>query len=172
MPMMADFLRRLWQREGHYSNHPDDPGGRTQWGISAAAFPEAWAHGPPTQEDAAEIYTQVFYTRPGLDKIPDLHLREQVFDFGVNAGVKVAMTALQRVVGAAEDGRLGPETLSRIAQYPAGTLFGLPIPGTVALNLAYEAARSTYYSRLVQRRSSLLPFLSGWLARAAAFRQV
>lgn len=174
---MADFslkslIGRLWRREGYYSNHPADMGGETYLGISRRAFPELWVDGPPSPAKAERVYETVFYTSPGLEQIPDPHLREQMFDFGVNAGPVQAIKLLQILVGTAPDGKLGPKTLAAIPNYPSSTLYGVPISSTLALNLAYEAARVLYYAKLVRKDPSQAAFINGWLARAVSLRSV
>lgn len=167
---LTGFLTRLFTREGGRSNHVSDRGGETAYGISKRAFPEVWANGPPTREDAERVYRTVFYTSPGIDQIPDLHLREQVFDFGVNAGPKQAVQLLQLLLGVVADGVLGPETLKKLHAYPAGVLYGVTLPPMVNLNLAYETARVAYYAKLVQKDPAQAVFLRGWQSRATSLR--
>ncbi len=166
------FLDRLIIREGGYANHPDDPGGQTMWGVSEAHFPALWRDGPPTQNAAREVLWKTFYLDPGLDKLDDEHLREQIFDFGVNAGPSTAIAVLQVVVDAVPDGKLGPKTLAKVSTYPPGHLYGIDIPPMVSLNLAYETARAAYYARITKKNPSNASFLSGWLSRAASLRTV
>lgn len=166
------MLNRLWQREGPYSDHEYDRGGRTIWGVSERAFPELWAHGPPSRAAATDLYRRVFYDGPQLPLLSDPYLREQVFDFGVNAHPRTAIRTLQQLVGAQADGVLGPETLAKVAAYPPQPFYGTLLPGPVALNLDYEAARVGYYARLAQRTPSQLVFLQGWLTRAFSLREV
>lgn len=169
---LTSFIKRLFLREGLRSNHPDDRGGETYLGISKKFFPDLWKDGPPTPEKAERAYETVFYTSPGLDAIPDPHLREQMFDFGVNAGPKQAVRLLQILVGASPDGVLGPQTLERLTQYPPGELYGFALPPMTNLNLAYESARVAYYAKLAKKDPAQLTFLSGWIARAMSLRKV
>src|SRR5581483_11552457 len=100
------------KREGRETNDPDDSGGQTDYGISKAAHPEAWADGKVTEAEAREIYADE-YLKP-FAQIPDRFLQEQLADFGVNSGVKTAAETLQRILGVPVDGNIGPQTLKAI----------------------------------------------------------
>jgi len=92
--MRANFKRALeftLRYEGGYSNDPDDPGGRTIYGISERAHPEAWKHGPPTFEQAAAIYRRDYWDRCGCDELQD-GLDVAMFDTAVNVGAGRAQT--------------------------------------------------------------------------------
>jgi lysozyme family protein len=170
--LVRTLIDRLFKREGGYSNDPDDAGGRTYHGISERAHPEAWQDGTVTPDEEERIYDKDYLSGPGIDKIPDPILREQVFDFGVNAGTHTAVSLLQRLVGAKQDGMIGPDTLHRIAMFPSCILYGQFLPPITHLNLAYETARCDAYARLVKAKPSQAKFLVGWLARATSFRSL
>lgn len=93
-----------------------DAGGRTQYGISEKANPEAWEDGKVTEEEAREIYERKYVLAPKFHLIPDEALRAQLVDFGVNSGPMIAIMKLQKIVGADVDGIIGPDTLGRLAQ--------------------------------------------------------
>ena len=140
---MPDFINEIIEREGGSTetNDPDDSGGRTKYGISENAHPEAWADGDVTLPEAREIYQRVYILAEHFDKIANLPLQHQVVDFGVPHGADKATRLLQQVLGVSIDGELGPQTLQAIQQYPAGKLFGVDVPGIVLLNLAFRDAR-------------------------------
>lgn len=164
------FIDEIIEREGAETNDPDDSGGRTKFGISEKAHPEAWVDGPPTLEKAEAIYKSVYILSEKFNTIPDMHLRHQVIDFGVPSGPDTAARVLQQVVGVKIDGEIGPKTLEKIANYPSGTLFGVPVPGSVLLNLAFRDAREIFYATLAKRRPKDLKFLLGWIKRAQEFK--
>jgi lysozyme family protein len=111
------------QYEGGYVNHPKDPGGITNLGITKKVY-EAWMKRPVTDfemrnlsvEDVAPVYRVGYWDRLKCD---ELHIGVDlvVFDFGVNAGVTRSTKFLQEIVGAVPDGVIGPKTLSRARDY-------------------------------------------------------
>ncbi len=104
--------------EGGFVDHPSDPGGATNLGITRATL--AKARGRPasvadvralTQAQAGTIYRRLYWDAVKADELPP-GLDLAVFDFAVNSGPAPAVRALQAVVGAAEDGRIGPDTIA------------------------------------------------------------
>lgn len=169
---MSDFIDDIIRREGgdKETNDPADSGGRTKYGISERAHPEAWADGDVTHDEARVIYRKTYILAEKFDQIKDEWLRHQVIDFGVPSGPDTAARMLQQVVGVKVDGVIGPKTLEAIENYPAGTLFGVPVPGKVLLNLAFRDARTLFYAALAKKRPKDLKWLLGWIRRAFEFK--
>lgn len=103
----------LLGHEGGYSNHPNDPGGETMWGITRrVALKEGYTgdmHVLP-KELAKDIYRRKYWDAVKADSLPDA-LRFSVFDAAVNSGVQQAVRWLQVAVDVVDDGVLGPMTL-------------------------------------------------------------
>lgn len=156
--IISDVIKR--EGGATVTQNPNDQGGRTQYGISEKANPEAWADGKVTAEEARAIYESKYLKGPGFDKISDVKLQAQLVDFGVNSGPRIAIQKLQGVIGAAVDGVLGPHTLELLAKLN---------PRDVSNNLV--AARVRMIGRIVQKNPSQLQFLYGWLDRALQFLQ-
>lgn len=136
-----------------------DTGGRTQFGISERANPEAWADGKVTEEEAREIYERKYVKAPKFDLIPDEALRAQLVDFGVNSGPMVAIMKLQQIIGADVDGRIGPDTLGRLAASDISRVRVLLVGERIRL-----------IGRVVVRDpKQQLGNLNGWLNRALEF---
>lgn len=105
---------RLMGHEGGYSNHPDDPGGETMWGITAAVARENGYTGPMQMlpvDTAKAIYKKLYWDAVRADDLPPT-IRYHVFDAAVNSGVGQAARWLQRAVGVPDDGRVGPITFN------------------------------------------------------------
>lgn len=98
---------RLIGNEGGYVNHPADPGGETNWGISKRSYPTVDIKNL-SRAQAKEIYRQDFWLAAGQDIAPAVAF--QVFDAAVNHGISTAIRFLQRAVGAADDGHWGPNS--------------------------------------------------------------
>lgn len=119
-------LKQVLKYEGGFSDHKDDPGGPTNKGITQAVY-DAWQkkNGLPTQSvrnisDAAvaAIYRQEYWDRIRGDDLPD-GVDFAVFDYAVNSGVSRAAKTLQSVVGVAQDGQIGPQTIQAAKDYVA-----------------------------------------------------
>lgn len=106
------------RHEGGYVDHPDDPGGATNMGITHRTL-AAWRGVERctrdevralTVEEAKEIYRANYWNALNCDQLPagvDL----VTFDFGVNAGVGRSARMLQRILSVAADGQIGPITV-------------------------------------------------------------
>lgn len=119
----SKLLPLLWAHEGGYVDHPKDPGGATNFGITFNTL-QAYRGRKITKADvraltkieAAAIYKQEYWDRIWGDKLPS-GLDYAVFDDTVNSGAKRAITRLQRVLGMTGkdvDGLMGSETLDRV----------------------------------------------------------
>lgn len=111
-----DAFEKLIGHEGGYSNHPDDPGGETMFGVTARV---ARANGyAGSMRDlplvvAKSIYRASYWDTVRADELPDA-VRFDVFDASVNSGPGQAIRFLQRATGSTDDGRLGPLTMRAI----------------------------------------------------------
>lgn len=169
---MSDFIDEIIEREGgeKETNDPADSGGRTKFGISEKAHPEAWADGTVTRDEARDIYRKVYILAERFDKIEDQSLFHQVVDFGVPHGPDAATRLLQQLVGVSADGVLGQKTIEAVANYPSGKLFGVDVPGKVLLNLAFRDARVIYDVTIAKKRPKDQKFVLGWVKRAQEFK--
>lgn len=100
-----DALRRLLVHEGGYSNHPSDPGGPTNFGITIADYrayvkPDATADDVRnmTVDGAKRIYRKRYWDAQRCDELP-AGVDYSVFDYGVNSGIGRSGKVLRRVVG-------------------------------------------------------------------------
>lgn len=118
----------ILKHEGGYVDHPKDPGGATNMGITHLTL-AAWRGRAVTKQDvrnltrqeAEDIYRARFWQPISADRMPpgvDL----VTFDAAVNSGPSRGATWTQRAVGATQDGRIGPLTLAAIASTPATTV--------------------------------------------------
>lgn len=115
----------LLGHEGSYSNHENDPGGETMWGVTIAVARAHGYSGPmkdmPT-DVAKAIYKKSYWDAVNAEELPP-SVRYAVFDAAVNSGVRTAVQWLQQSVGATPDGVLGPKTLVAINEVnPDGLL--------------------------------------------------
>lgn len=99
------------EKEGGYVNHPNDPGGETNFGISKRAFPEVDIKNL-TIGHAKHIYEMYYWHKVKAEGLP-VSLRLVVFDCAVNQGPGFAARALQSCLGITEDGIIGDETVNK-----------------------------------------------------------
>lgn len=114
-------LKWVLAHEGGYVNHPKDPGGATNMGVTQRTYNAYRARrGLPAQsvrgiasDEVAEIYKTQYWDAVRADDLP-AGLDYAVFDYAVNSGPSRAMKDLQREVGAAPDGINGMRTMEGV----------------------------------------------------------
>lgn len=113
-----ECLRLVLMHEGGYVNHPRDPGGATNFGITQRTY-DAHRRRKAAQlqsvkfinrDDVTAIYREMYWDRIRGDDLPK-GVDYAVFDFTVNSGPGRAIPAFQRAIGAVPDGLIGPVTL-------------------------------------------------------------
>jgi lysozyme family protein len=170
---MADF-RRTWRFlkrwEGGYVDHPSDPGGATNHGLSLRWYkqtvdPEATKETirALTEEDAISIVEDYWWKGKLYYAIQSQDIADRYFGFVFNMGPRNATRILQRAVNKescttiAVDGVLGPLTVEATnAIYPAKLLTSL------------RAEAEAFYKRLIKKKPAFNVFENGWLRRANA----
>lgn len=153
-------LAQVLKHEGGFVNHPADPGGMTNLGVTKKVY-EAWVGHPVseaimrslTPQHVKALYKANYWDAVKGDDLP-FGVDLCVFDFAVNAGVNRASRYLQLMTGAASDGKIGPNTLRQLQQYVR--THNLPH----AVN-RYQDLREAYYRKL----RHFPTFGRGWLRR-------
>lgn len=149
-------LSMLLKHEGGFVNHPSDPGGMTNLGVTQKTYNDF--HGirldeqgmrQLTKADVEPIYKKNYWLRCHCHELPS-GVDWAVFDWAVNSGTGRAAKALQKAVGAVEDGSIGPQTLEAVK-------------GVEAVNIINRMAiyREEFYRSL----STFDTFGKGWLRR-------
>ncbi|MEA2858279.1 MAG: hypothetical protein QOC72_318 [Methylobacteriaceae bacterium] len=110
-------LKFTLQFEGGFVDNPKDPGGATNLGVTQgtlsmflgrhATLEEVKALTP---QKVAPIYKLKFWDHVNGDDLP-IGVDLAVFDFGVHSGPARGAMGLQRALGLADDGKVGPVTL-------------------------------------------------------------
>jgi lysozyme family protein len=151
-------LKVILKHEGGYVNHPRDPGGETNLGVTRRVW-QTWVGRTDvdmralTPAKVAPLYKAHYWDKVSGDDFPPA-LALVLFDFGVNAGVSRAAKLLQRIVGAVADGQIGRGTRQAVQAY-------VTAHGLAKLIEAYSEARRDYYRAL----STFDTFGRGWLRR-------
>jgi lysozyme family protein len=111
-------LAAVLVHEGGYVNHPRDPGGATNKGVTQAVYDgfrvkHGMAKRSVREIEGAEvhkIYKAQYWDAVKGDELPS-GVDYCVFDFAVNSGVSRAAKFLQSAVGVKQDGQIGFATL-------------------------------------------------------------
>ena len=118
----SEALQHVLKHEGGYSNLESDPGGETNFGITVAVARENGYLGDMRtipMSVVESIYKRKYWDKVRADEMPE-SVRFALFDYAVNSGPGAAIRALQRVLGVADDGVLGPMTLAAAQAQSAG----------------------------------------------------
>lgn len=156
-------FKNMLQDEGGYSNHPADPGGMTNLGVTAENW-KAWTGSQPSEadmraltvNDVKPMYKAMYWDKVWGDKLPS-GVDYALFDFAVNSGPYRAISFIQKLVGTAQDGVMGPKTFDAISKADAGDLV---------------AQLSDARLRFLKGLSTFAVFGKGWSTRVARVRGI
>jgi lysozyme family protein len=175
MAMPVAFNRALEMvlaHEGGFVDHPADPGGATNRGVTQATY-DAYRKrkGIPkrsvkdiTVEELKEIYFNGYWRPAMCPEMPNEALATLMFDAAVNHGPAQAIKFLQQAsaVPAAQcDGKWGPVTRTRVIAAAANI-------STLIDECLLQ--RERFYRLIVERRPQLGAFLRGWMNRIVSLR--
>lgn len=151
-------LPKLLIHEGGLSNHPKDPGALTMKGVTQRTY-DAYRRrkGLPLRSvalisdvEVREIYREQYWNVIKGDQLP-AGVSYVVFDGAVNSGAAQSIKWLQRALGVAADGVIGPTTLAAANRYPDNDLL---IANIISRRLAFQKSLNTwtYFGKGWERR--------------------
>lgn len=151
------------KHEGGFVNHPKDPGGMTNLGVTRRVWEDYVEH--PVSEAEMRALTpsavEPLYRRNYWDAVRGDALPSGVdfamYDFAVNSGPSRAIRYAQKVAGAKQDGVIGPQTIEKIEAF-------CDEHGAAAFVDAYCAARLAF----LQDLATFKTFGKGWKRRVDA----
>lgn len=170
-------LKKILVYEGGFINHPSDPGGATNLGITIGtlkSFNKQFNYGDfdndgdidvndvkllNTPDKVAPIYKKYFWDVLKLDTYPS-KIDFLMFDFSVNSGPGNAARILQRSLKVKDDGQIGLKTIAALNAMDIQTL---------VQSLLTE--RKIFYDKLVARHPDQLIFYDGWINRITKLKQ-
>ena len=164
--LFRQAVQFVFRWEGGLSSDLDDPGGRTNHGISQRLLTQIRDPRPPdalTQQDATDLYQQHFWL-PLLCVKQPAPIALTTFDAAVNCGPANAARWLQQALASpavVPDGAIGRKTIRALK---ARVLFD---PGAIpTLIHAAITSRRLYYCTLARNRPDpFSKYLAGWTAR-------
>jgi lysozyme family protein len=158
-PKFRKALEKTLHHEGGLSDHPQDRGGRTNYGVTQKTY-DAFRRttGKPLRtvdliedHEITAIYYDNYWTPCACEALPD-RLSECVFDMAVNSGPWNAKLTLQRAVMVRADGVIGPVTLRAIKETPD-------------VVLRFLKRRGAFIQEIIMTRPTQVAFLEGWINR-------
>lgn len=162
----ARALSRALVHEGGFVNHPKDPGGATNNGVTQRVYdgfrdrrnlPKR-SVAQITNDEVGEIYRRQYWDAIKGDALPD-GVDYVVFDGAINSGPAQSVKWLQRALGTVKvDGALGEATLAAVEDYPDHDQL---IALMIGRRLAFLQALGTWST-----------FGRGWVARVAQVKQI
>lgn len=153
--------------EGGFVDHPADPGGRTNKGITQRVYDD-WRsrQGQATRDvklvedsEVRAIYEAGYWLPPRCDLL-ERPLDLVQFDTAVNMGAGRAVRFLQTAVRCGVDGDFGKGTLDAVKACDPGAAIA-----------TYCDTREAFYRRIVEKKPDQVVFLKGWLNRLNALRR-
>jgi lysozyme family protein len=156
-----DCLELVLKHEGGFVNHPKDPGGMTNLGVTKKVW-EDWI-GHEADEKAmraltpaivAPMYEMKYWRTSYCEKLPR-GLSLLVFSMAVNAGAGRSVKLLQDAIGVVADGVIGPNTMAKINEANVEVLID-----------KFSEARTSFYKGL----KTFPVFGKGWLSRTESER--
>jgi lysozyme family protein len=167
---MADFLpafEQMIKDEGGYVLHEvqGDTGGATYAGIARNKNPHwnGWPYidrkefGGPLTSMVRDFYKVEFWDKMRGDEIREQEIANSIFNFGVNAGMGMAVKLAQLVVNATPDGGIGPKTVELLNQQNPSDF-----------RKSYALTKIARYVEICNKNPIQVKFLKGWLNRTLA----
>jgi lysozyme family protein len=162
-------LDEVLRHEGGYADHPGDPGGATNMGITRKTLARWrkispwWKLAKPEvralkRAEAGRIYRALYWARCKTSSLP-AGLDLALFDFAVNSGPDRAVRTLQGLLNVVADGSIGPLTLSALK-------LRIATIGATGLIDALCDRRLSFLTRL----ATFATFGKGWRRRVEAIR--
>jgi lysozyme family protein len=151
-------FKLMLKSEGGFVNHPSDPGGMTNLGVTKATW-ENWVGRESdeaemrglTPEKVEPLYKKKYWDAVRSDELP-VGLDYLLFDFAVNAGAGRAIKTLQTAIGVTPDGGFGPMTMAAVQAVEPNELIE-----------RFSQAKEDFYRSL----TTFATFGKGWLNRVA-----
>lgn len=167
---LGKCLEEILRFEGGYADHPKDPGGATNMGITRKTLARwrsisPWWQLPKAevkalkQREVTAIYKAGYWDRVAGNVLPG-GLDLALFDFAVNSGPVRAIKTLQRELKVRVDGAIGPITLGAIRAKIAKV-------GVATLIQAVCTRRLSFLMRL----ATFAVFGRGWKRRVTTLQR-
>jgi len=151
----------LMKLEGGFSDDADDPGGRTNYGISQKQYPSLDI-AALTKDEAREIYRRDYWNPIRLDEVSNDFVAAEALEQSVHMGPTQAIKNIQTALnylgeGLTVDGVMGPNTLHAVNEWSA--------KDHVAFLKVLNGVQFTLYLGMVEKNPKLKKYARGWTRR-------
>lgn len=109
------------------------------------------------QASVVEFYKREFWDKMKLDMVTSQKKADEMMVFGVNTHPVIAVKVAQRIVGALQDGVIGPKTLKALNEFDDDVF-----------SETFDVLEKVHYDKIVERKPEKVIFLKGWRNRAVA----
>ena len=109
------------------------------------------------RELVEELYKTKYWDVAKLDSMDSQHKANEIFIFGVNAGMKIAIKTAQQIVWATDDGIVGSKTLELINKFDEAQF-----------DLMYDEREILHYDEIIASKPEQKIYANGWRNRAIA----
>jgi lysozyme family protein len=158
-------LMHVLVHEGGYVDHPQDPGGATNKGVTLTVLQRFYGASMGTDDLRAitdaqleHIYKTGYWDKCRCDDLPD-GADYVVFDQAVNSGPGRSAKWLQVAVGAMVDGGIGPQTIAAILEHAP----------TQVINAMCDERLA--FMKRIRNGDAWKTFGRGWQARVESVRE-
>jgi lysozyme family protein len=151
-----EFIRII---EGGIFDHPDDPGGYTNMGLTQRDYPNLDLKNL-TRKEADDIFYKDYWKKSVASMLP-YPVYIPYFDSVVNTGVGRANKILQSAVKVKQDGFIGPITLKAVNTHK----------DLKQLALLVADKKQSFYESLVKKKSKFKSFIRGWTRRTKSLKK-
>lgn len=163
---MRDYSKSfhiLMKDEGGFNLHhiSYDSGGETYAGITKKFYPN-WAGWKFLKNNDSrlrgavyEFYEVHYWDKIKADLYDNFYIKEIVFNFAVNVGIRTAIKLMQKILGTATDGIIGPITIKALNNFDSEKFI-----------LKYTIEKISKYASICNNNSSQKKFLLGWINRS------
>lgn len=175
---VAEFIRGYIEtHEGGLSIDPDDAGNwyrgklvGSKFGVTGAAL-AAYRRTPDitaadmkalSLDEAVKIGVKLYYDEPDFDLLPWDKVTASVLDMAWGAGPGQAIKLMQRMIGAADDGKLGRFTAQAYAEF-------VKHHGIEETARRWGTVRNAFYDNIIAVRPTNAKYRNGWRNRTASF---
>lgn len=172
---VAAILAAVVNVEGGYVDHPDDPGGKTNHGITERTARACGYTGDMrdlSKDQALSCYNRLYVDRPGFSPVVAVSraVGEEAIDTGVNVGPSLPSRWFQESLNhlnrrgrdyadIAVDGDIGPATMRAYERLQQ--VRGKAKACQLVVKLM-DAKQAGHYMRLARNNSKFETFMPGW----------
>lgn len=162
---------------GGYTNHPDDPGGPTRWGVTEAVARASGYTGDMRaypHAAAVQLYLHQYVRDPGFGRVMELSpmIGGELVEAGINLGPRRPSRWLQDNLNLfnrqerdypdiADDGIIGNRTITALTDY----LHVRSDDGDEVLTRTLNVSQGAEYQRLARAKPFFETFYYGWMRK-------